>query len=136
MDYGTITKTDSLFFRFPPCLGQAKCYSEFSGLQKHSLREISDILREFLETMDEQRQLTELLDLAERLGVEVRQVPLDGQGGGICLLRGNLVLFVDTNAVIGDQIAKTAAAMGAIEGIEDSYVLPEVRELLERYCGN
>ena len=88
--------------------------------------------KDILEPMDSEEQLQELLDLAERLGVEVRQVGMGGEGGGICRLRGKQVLFVDTGASPAEQVGKTAAALAQVEGLEECYVRPEVRELLDR----
>ncbi len=39
--------------------------------------------------------LAHALDLAQRLGYQVRQEWLDGNGGGFCELKGRKVLFVD-----------------------------------------
>lgn len=81
--------------------------------------------------MDSEGQLGELLDLAERLGVEIRRAWLGGDGGGLCVIRGKKVLFLDTAASPPEQVGKTAAALAAVEGVEDCYVRPEVRELLD-----
>jgi hypothetical protein len=83
--------------------------------------------------METQELLTELLDLAGRLGMEVRRVPLGGEGGGLCQLRGKSVLFVDSSADHADQVARTAAALSDAPGIESSYLLPQVRQVLEAY---
>ena len=83
--------------------------------------------------MDTQNQLIALLDLAERLHMEIRRVPLDGEGGGLCRLKGQCILFVDTSASATDQLARTAAALASLNDWQDTYLLPEIRELLERY---
>ena len=83
--------------------------------------------------MDTQNLLESLMELAAQMGVEIRQVPLDGDGGGLCLLKGKRILFVDTNASLPDQLARTAAGLATLEDGEDIYILPEVRELLEQY---
>ena len=90
---------------------------------------------EILEPMDRQRQLGELLDLAERVGVEVRQVDLGGEGGGLCVLRGQRVLFVDVGASVADQVGRTAEGLASLGELEEMYVLPEVREVLAEYQG-
>lgn len=81
--------------------------------------------------MDSEAVLAELLDLAERLGIEVRRELLDGNGGGLCLLRGQRVLFVDTGADLVEQVGRTAAALSDVDGVAECYVRPEVRELLD-----
>ena len=88
---------------------------------------------EILKTMREEDLLAALLDLAERLGIAVRQEPLGGEGGGLCQLRGKSVLFVDTSATFAEQLARTAEGLADVPGLEDCFVLPEVREVLERY---
>ncbi len=39
--------------------------------------------------------LGQCVDLARRLGYEIRQEWLDGNGGGGCVLRGRKILFLD-----------------------------------------
>jgi len=83
--------------------------------------------------VDDQIILNQLLDLAERLGIEVRRVGLDGQSGGLCRLRDKQVLFVDTVATLSDQIACAAGGLASLADIDNCYVLPQVREVLEQY---
>ena len=83
--------------------------------------------------MDEQGLLSELLDLAEELGVEVRRDFLGGEGGGICRLRGKWVLFVDSDASVAEQVSRTAEALAGQVGLEDRYILPQVRDILKQY---
>lgn len=83
--------------------------------------------------MDTQKLLNALLDLAEQLGIEIRHVPLDGEGGGLCVLKGKGILFIDTNASITDQLARTAGGLAQLDDWEDRYILPEVREILSQY---
>lgn len=83
--------------------------------------------------MDNQRILRELLDLAQKLGIEVREVFLGGAGGGLCRLRERQVLFLDTAAELADQVARTAAALAGLAELQGMYILPEVREVMERY---
>ncbi|KPK75192.1 MAG: hypothetical protein AMJ79_12260 [Phycisphaerae bacterium SM23_30] len=83
--------------------------------------------------MEDATLLAALLDLAENAGIEVRREALGGEGGGLCLLRGRRILFVDAAAVLTDQIARTAEALADLREIESSYLLPQVRECLEKY---
>jgi hypothetical protein len=101
-------------------------------VRKHMLRS-SDMIGNLLKPMDEKLLLNELLDLAERIGIEVRQDYLGGEGGGICQLRGQKVLFLDMAATLADQLDQTAEALAEIEGVKDQYLLPKVRQLLESY---
>ncbi|MBN2377020.1 MAG: hypothetical protein JXD22_11495 [Sedimentisphaerales bacterium] len=79
--------------------------------------------------------MTRLLDLAEQVELEVRQVALGGEGGGLCVLRGKNILFVDTMADAEEQIATTAQALAGLEKIDDMYVLPQIREILDKHRG-
>ena len=88
---------------------------------------------QILKSVDTQELLEQLLDLAEHFGFEVRHVGLGGSGGGLCRVHGKEVLFVDTQADLADQIARVAAALAHLEGIEDRYLLPQVREVLQLY---
>ena len=85
--------------------------------------------------MEDESLLGQLLDLAERLGIKVRYVSLGGEGGGICTIRGERVLFVDNSAGLLDRVAATSRALAEEVDLSDVYVLPEVREALERYGG-
>ena len=83
--------------------------------------------------MQEQELLTALLDLADKVGLEVRKEYLDGEGGGLCILRGKRILFVDSAADSAEQIAHTAQALARQPELAMMYVLPQVREELEKY---
>ncbi len=71
-----------------------------------------------------------LAELSEKLGVKVRWEALMGDGG-ICELRGKRFLFVDRSNDLATQIEVMADAL-CEEAIDDVFILPEVRELLER----
>ena len=83
--------------------------------------------------MEEQEVLTELLDLAEVLGLEIRRAALGGQGGGRCRVGVKEILFVDTDASSSERIARTAGALAEMGNLEDRFVLPQIREVIERY---
>lgn len=82
--------------------------------------------------MDLSRRLEALLELAEQLGIEVRAESMGGNGGGICRLRGRRVLFVDTAADLATRYDRTLAAFAPLEETDGRYLLPEVRQDLER----
>jgi len=77
--------------------------------------------------------MSELLDLAERLQIEVRREFLQGCGAGLCTLHGRKVLFVDSDASLADQIDQTAAAIASIGPFDDLYLLPQIRQLIDKY---
>ena len=81
--------------------------------------------------MDDE-SLVEQLDLvAERLGVEVRFEAFEGPGG-LCVLRGQNVLFVNSDMSSAEQVEVMGAALSKLE-LDSVYVVPEVRAFLERY---
>jgi hypothetical protein len=83
--------------------------------------------------MDNTELLRELLDLAEKLGLEVRQEFLGGGGGGLCRLRGRQVLFVDTASAEVEQVAQIASAVASLSGLESHYIKPQLRDILDQY---
>ncbi len=85
--------------------------------------------------MDVQTRLDALLAAAEQAGIELRLAPLGGEGGGLCLLRGRRVLFVDTSADTATRYDKTVSAMATLPELEGQYLPPELREDLERAAG-
>lgn len=75
---------------------------------------------------------SELAALAERLGVEVRHVRYEGEGG-LCVIRGKRVLAVNDALDAPDRVALMARALASVPGIDQVFVVPEVRALLDRY---
>jgi hypothetical protein len=55
--------------------------------------------------------LDEALSLAARLGYRVRQEWLEGQGGGLCVVRGERWLFVDLAQPLAEQLACVARVL-------------------------
>ncbi|HSW44524.1 MAG TPA: hypothetical protein VLM89_03030 [Phycisphaerae bacterium] len=85
--------------------------------------------------MDLSTRLESLLTLAEQIGIDVRAEPMGGGGGGLCRLRGREVLFVDTAADLETRYEKTLAALAPLRGLDDRFILPEIRRDLEQ-CRN
>jgi len=77
--------------------------------------------------------MSELLDLAEKLQIEVRREFLQGRGAGLCTLHGRKVLFIDSDASLADQIDQTAEALASIGPFDDLYLLPQIRQLIDKY---
>jgi len=71
-----------------------------------------------------------LAELSEKLGIEVRWEGLIGDGG-ICELRGKRILFVDRSLNLDTQVNVMTGAL-CEEPLDDVYILPEVRDLLEQ----
>ncbi len=84
--------------------------------------------------MEVSEQIEALLELAEAIGFDVRIAPLDGQGASACRLRGQDVLFVDSQ---GDRQSRLEALAGILSKrpeIEEQFIVPALREVLDR-CG-
>ena len=82
--------------------------------------------------MDLGTRLEALLDLAEKLGVDVRVEPMGGSGGGLCKLRGKSVLFVDLSADLATRYDRTLAALAPLPDLDEHFLLPEVRQDIDR----
>lgn len=76
-------------------------------------------------------RLRSLLDWAEELGIDVRAEPLTGEGGGLCFLRGQRVLFVDTAADLATRYDRTLTALAGLDELDQHYLVPEIRQELE-----
>jgi hypothetical protein len=93
--------------------------------------------------MDEHAKLRTLLDIAESLGVRIRRAPSgieleataggdEHPGGALVRLRDHEMLFLDPTASVADRIAVVGAALAGRAEIEQMYLPPEIRELIER----
>ena len=80
--------------------------------------------------MDSEGILMCLEELANKLGIEVRWDAL-GSEGGICTLRGKRILMVDQSLNDLSKIDVMAEAL-CEEAIDEIYILPEVREILDK----
>ena len=90
--------------------------------------------------MDQPARLHLLLDLAEEAGIVIRRVPTAGDsaehpGGAMVRLRGREMLFLDPTAPLGDQIGVVAAALRGRPEIEDRFLPPEIRQLIDAAGG-
>jgi len=81
--------------------------------------------------MDANAQLERVIEAAEQLGLAVRYEPLGGDGGGLCRIRGQNVLFVDTLADAPTRLERSLEALARVPGIEDHYLRPDLRERIE-----
>lgn len=89
--------------------------------------------------MEPDQQLAALADLAESLGIEVRIGPAGEHagraGGAVVRLRDKQIIFLDADAPLGDRINVLAAALAERQEIAERFVVPELRELIERARG-
>lgn len=74
-----------------------------------------------------------LVELVSQLGISIRRADLGGAGGSLVRLRGKDVLFLDTSADPDDQLQRLAPEVARLPGLDNIYILPELRELLEEY---
>ncbi len=82
--------------------------------------------------MDWEQIESEFTQLAERLDIQVRHVRYEGEGG-LCVIRGKRVLAVNDSLATPDRVSVMAKALAAVPGIDKVFVVPEVRNLLEKY---
>jgi hypothetical protein len=78
-----------------------------------------------------ENRLDALLSLAEQLGIRVRREPLGGEGGGLCTLRGERFIFLDTSADLETRYERTLSALAGLSELERLYIVPEIREDIE-----
>jgi len=79
-----------------------------------------------------EERVSYVLQLLDGLAVEVRVEPMGGQGGGVCKLKGKLLVFIDIDADIESQYAWALSALAKSSDLETMYILPEIRGDLER----
>ncbi len=88
-----------------------------------------------LPSQNEEVLLNQLKELAEKIGIEVRQENLtmeEGPGtGGVCRFEEKYILFVHAAASRQEKIRVMTEALRKFD-LEQIYVKPALRELLER----
>ena len=86
--------------------------------------------------MDENTIIEQLEELIKRFGVHIRHEAIKQDEdsvnvvGGLCLLKGEYVLIVNSKAAIRDKIRALGMALKQFDH-EKIYMLPVLRELLE-----
>jgi hypothetical protein len=83
--------------------------------------------------MNEQMILQELLALLEAKGIAIRNEPLGGSGGGLCIIKGERIFFVDTQAPSVNVASMCAEAVSKVVDIEQIYIKPQVRQFIETH---
>ncbi len=86
--------------------------------------------------MDAPAKLRVLLELAESCGIGIRRAPLLGDrdeqtGGALIRLKGREILFLDPSAPPAEQIGVVAAALVDRREIQDRFLPPEIRQVIE-----
>ena len=84
--------------------------------------------------MKDELLLSQLEDLAHKLGITIRHFKFirdESSGpGGLCRIRGEYFLFVDSQATTKEKILVTIEALKQFN-LGDIHVLPLIRDLLE-----
>jgi hypothetical protein len=83
--------------------------------------------------MEPEQLLDELVQAANRLGVEVRMEPFETpatMGGGLCIVRGESLVLIDQRAPVADRLGALARALVELRS-ETIYMAPQARELVE-----
>jgi predicted metallopeptidase len=87
--------------------------------------------------MDENTIIEQLEELIKTFGVQIRREPIKQDEdlvkvvGGLCLLRGEYVLIINSKATIEDKIRALGMALKHFD-LDPIYLLPVLRELLDR----
>jgi hypothetical protein len=74
--------------------------------------------------------LNEAVDTARRLGYEVRQDWLGGNGGGHCLVRGRKWLLLDVAQTVDEQLDVVTEALRSEAGAAKAIRSPELAKRL------
>jgi hypothetical protein len=88
-------------------------------------------------SMDENTILDQLEELIEKFGVQIRHEAIKQDEdsvhvtGGLCLLKGEYVLIINSKAAIRDKIWTLGIALKQFDH-DQIYIRPVLRELLER----
>ena len=86
--------------------------------------------------MDDHAKLEALIDLAESLGIAMRSAAaLDGSeaggAGALVKLKGKEILFLNPQASTADQIDLLARVLKGRVEIEDKFLPPQIRQIIE-----
>ena len=87
--------------------------------------------------MDDLTIIRRLEELAARFGLQIRCEPiridddLPNVPGGVCRLKGDNVLIINSNATVRDKINTLAEAVKNFD-LARVYILSVIRELLEK----
>ncbi len=89
--------------------------------------------------MDLPRLLDELINAAQKCGIDVRIEPFDPglsdekfPRGGLCMVHGKQMILVDAKAPLPDRIAMVAAALSTVD-LEHLFLAPIVRATIGAY---
>ncbi|HRX85443.1 MAG TPA: hypothetical protein P5572_10530 [Phycisphaerae bacterium] len=78
--------------------------------------------------MDTQHKISALIDLAQRLDIEVREANLGGDGGGLCQMKGRRILFMDREADVRTRYTRALRDLAQLSEIDSVGLVPELRD--------
>jgi hypothetical protein len=87
--------------------------------------------------MDDNTIIEQLEELIERFGIQIRHEAIKQDEdlinivGGLCLLRGEYVLIINSKATVRDRINTLATALKHFD-LDYIYLRPVLRELLDK----
>lgn len=85
-------------------------------------------------TLEEQKRLEHLEEAAQALGIEIRYETFKGENsmatGGLCRLKGNYLLILNSRSGLSDRINAIASAINRFD-LSTTYLRPGLREFLE-----
>ncbi len=87
--------------------------------------------------MDEDTIIEQLEELIKSFGIRIRREPIKQDEdlvkvvGGLCLLRGEYILIINSKATTMDRINTLATALKHFD-LDQIYLRPVLRELLDR----
>lgn len=82
--------------------------------------------------MDITAQLEGVVTLFGRLGMDVRREHLGGDSGGLCVIRGRRVVFVDLDADLATRLDRCLQVLAGLPELDTVYVPPGLRERIEQ----
>jgi len=87
--------------------------------------------------MDENTIIEQLEELIERFGIQIRHEAIKQDeesakiAGGLCLLRGEYILIINSKMTVSDRIKTLGTALKHFD-LDQIYMRPALRELLDR----
>jgi hypothetical protein len=90
--------------------------------------------------MDENTIIEQLEELIKSFGVQIRREPIKQNEdlvkviGGLCLLRGEYILIINSKVTTMDRIMTLATALKHFD-LDQIYLRPVLRELLDKTPG-
>jgi hypothetical protein len=85
--------------------------------------------------MDIESKFAAVLEVCSKLSIEVRSERLGGSGGGICKLKGKSIVFIDLDAEPEVRYERLVADLAKVPQIDTIFLLPEIRDDMERLRG-